>query len=276
MTKQEISIAHSPDSDDAFMFYALATSKVTSPKYSFQHTLKDIETLNQEAREGVWDISAISFHAYPYVTDKYCLMPCGGSLGNGYGPMVVSQKAMQPSELKGKKIAVPGKLTSAYLFLKIYEPDFKPVMIAFDKILDAVQEGSVDAGLLIHEGQLTYRRQVAHCVLDLGKWWKDQFQLPIPLGGNAIRRSFSAEQRRELSAMLHDSVQYALEHREEALQYALQFARDLETELADRFVGMYVNHYTLAYGESGKKGIEKLFELAFERGLIPNRPVIEY
>jgi 1,4-dihydroxy-6-naphthoate synthase len=190
--------------------------------------------------------------------------------------MVVSQKAMQASDLKGKKIAVPGKLTSAYLFLKIYEPDFKPVIIPFDKILDAVQEGTVDAGLLIHEGQLTYRRQVAHCVLDFGKWWKDQFQLPIPLGGNAIRRSFPSEMRAELSRMLHDSVQYALDHRQEALQYALQFARDLETDLADRFVGMYVNHYTLAYGELGKKGIEKLYELAFERGLIPNRPVVEY
>ncbi|MSO19494.1 MAG: ABC transporter substrate-binding protein [Acidobacteria bacterium] len=277
MSKQEITIAHSPDSDDAFMFYALATNKVTSPTLSFQHTLKDIEKLNQEAHEGVWDLTAISFHAYPYVADKYCLMPCGGSMGDGYGPMVVSQRSsMQASDLRGKKIAVPGLLTTAYLVLKIYEPDFKPVVVPFDKILDAVQEGSVDAGLLIHEGQLTYRRQAAHCVLDMGKWWKEKFQLPLPLGGNGIRRTFSPELRAEMARLLHDSVQYALDHRQEALAYAMQFARDLETELADRFVGMYVNSYTLKYGDDGKKGIGKLFDLAFERGLIPNRPAVEY
>src|ERR1044071_7028979 len=178
MNKREITVAHSPDSDDAFMFYALATNKVSAPGLEFRHTLKDIESLNREAREGVWDVTAISFHAYPYVADKYVLMDCGGSMGDGYGPMLVSQRIMSPDQIKGKKIAVPGKLTTAYLTMKIYEPEFEPVIVPFDKILDAVEEGSVAAGLLIHEGQLTFRRQGLHLVVDLGRWFKEQYDLP--------------------------------------------------------------------------------------------------
>ena len=276
MTKREISVAHSPDSDDAFMFYALATNKVGAPGLEFHHHLKDIESLNREARDGVWDVTAISFHAYPYVAGRYVLMRCGGSLGDGYGPMVVSQRALTPAQLKGKRIAVPGKLTTAYLVMRIFELDFEPVVVPFDKILDAVQEGSVDAGLLIHEGQLTYRRQGLHLVVDLGRWWKEQFDLPLPLGGNAIRREWDPSFRAQINGLLRESIQYALDHRREAMAYALGFARDMEPELADRFVGMYVNGYTLDYGERGRRGIEKLLELGYQRGLLPAQPVLEF
>ncbi|OFW02089.1 MAG: ABC transporter substrate-binding protein [Acidobacteria bacterium RIFCSPLOWO2_02_FULL_60_20] len=276
MAKREITIAHSPDSDDAFMFYALATSKVTAPGLEFRHCLKDIETLNREAHRGVWDVTAISFHAYPYISDRYVLMACGGSLGDGYGPMVVSQRALTPEQLKGKKIAVPGKLTTAYLTMKIFEPEFEAVVVPFDKILEAVEEGSVDAGLLIHEGQLTFRRQGLHLVMDLGRWWKDQFALPLPLGGNAIRREWEKPFREQINGLLRESIQYALDHRQEAMSYALSFARDMEPELADRFVGMYVNGYTLDYGEKGRRAIETLFDLGYQKGLLPSRPVVEF
>jgi 5,8-dihydroxy-2-naphthoate synthase len=276
MTKREITVAHSPDSDDAFMFYALATNKVGAPGLEFRHTLKDIESLNREAHQGVWDVSAISFHAYPYVADKYVLMHCGGSMGDGYGPMVVSQRPMTPEQLKGKRIAVPGKLTTAYLTMKIFEPDFEAVVVPFDKILDAVEEGSVDAGLLIHEGQLTFRRQGLHLVVDFGRWWKDQYDLPLPLGGNIIRREWDQAFREQINGLLRDSIQYALDHRQEGMSYALGFARDMEAELADRFVGMYVNGYTLDYGEKGRRGIETLYELAHAKGLIPSKPVVEF
>jgi 1,4-dihydroxy-6-naphthoate synthase len=276
MDKREITVAHSPDSDDAFMFYALATNKVGAPGLEFRHTLKDIESLNREAREGVWDVTAISFHAYPYIAERYVLMDSGGSLGDGYGPMVVSQRALTPEQLRGKRIAVPGTLTTAYLVMKIFEPDFHPVVVAFDKILDAVQEGSVDAGLLIHEGQLTYRRQGLHLVVDMGRWWKEQFDLPLPLGGNAIRREWAPAFRAQIGKLLRESIQYGLDHRKEAMQYALGFARDMEPELADRFVGMYVNGYTLEYGERGRRSIEKLLALGHAKGLIPAPPVIEF
>ncbi len=275
MTKREITVAHSPDSDDAFMFYALATRKVDSPALSFNHHLQDIETLNREAQQGLWDVTAVSFHAYPYITDKYTLMPCGGSLGDAYGPMVVTQRPCTPEELKGKKLAIPGTLTTAYLVMKIFQPDFEPVVVPFDKILDAVVEGSVDGGLIIHEGQLTYRNQGLHCALDLGKWWKQQYNLPLPLGGNVIRREFSPELRQDIARLVKESVQHALDHRSEAMEYAMQFARDLETDLADRFVGMYVNGYTLDYGEQGRQAIKTLFQLGFEKGLIPNIPPLE-
>ena len=276
MQRREISVAHSPDSDDAFMFYALATNKVGAPGLEFRHTLKDIESLNREARQGVWDVSAISFHAYPYIADRYVLMDCGGSIGDGYGPMVVSQRSLTPAQLKGKRIAVPGTLTTAYLVMKIFEPDFVPVTVAFDKIIDAVEEGSVEAGLLIHEGQLTYGRQGLHLVVDFGQWWKEQFDLPLPLGGNAIRREWDQPFRAQIGNLLRESIRYALDHRREAMQYALGFARDMEPELADRFVGMYVNGYTLDYGERGRKGIEKLLELGHQKGLIPTLPVVEF
>ena len=276
MIRREISVAHSPDSDDAFMFYALATGKVTAPGLGFRHCLKDIETLNREAQQGVWDVTAISFHAYPYIADRYVLMASGGSLGDGYGPMVVSQRAMTAEQLKGKRIAVPGTLTTAYLAMKIFEPAFEPVVVPFDKILEAVEQGAVDAGLLIHEGQLTFRRQGLHLVVDLGRWWKDQFDLPLPLGGNAIRREWEKPFREQVNGMLRDSIQYALDHRQEAMSYALSFARDMEPELADRFVGMYVNSYTLDYGEKGRRAIETLFDLGFRKGLLPNKPVVEF
>ena len=276
MAKREITIAHSPDSDDAFMFYALATGKVTAPGLEFRHCLKDIETLNREAHQGVWDVTAISFHAYPHIADRYVLMACGGSLGDGYGPMVVSQRAMTPGQLRGKRIAVPGKLTTAYLTMKIFETEFEPVVVPFDKILEAVEQGSVDAGLLIHEGQLTFRRQGLHLVVDLGRWWKEQFDLPLPLGGNAIRREWDKPFREQVNGLLRASIQYALYHRQEAMSYALSFARDMEPELADRFVGMYVNGYTLDYGEKGRRAIETLFDLGYRKGLLPNKPVVEF
>ena len=276
MTKREITVAHSPDSDDAFMFYALATNKVTAPGLEFRHCLKDIESLNREAHHGVWDVSAISFHAYPYVSDRYVLMACGGSMGDGYGPMVVSQHALTLEQLKGKKIAIPGKLTTAFLTMQIVEPDFEPIVVPFDKILDAVEEGRADAGLVIHEGQLTFRRQGLHLVVDLGRWWKDQFDLPLPLGGNIIRREWDQPFREQINGLLRDSIQYALDHRQEAMSYALSFARDMEADLADRFVGMYVNGYTLDYGEKGRRAIETLFDLGYRKGLIPSKPVVEF
>ena len=276
MTKREITVAHSPDSDDAFMFYALATGKVQSPELEFRHHLKDIESLNREAQQGVWDVTAISFHAYPYIADRYVLMPCGGSMGEGYGPIVVSQRPLAPRELAGKKLAIPGTLTTAYLVMKIYQPEFEAVVVPFDKILDAVQEGSVDAGLLIHEGQLTFRSLGLHLVADLGKWWQEQFDLPLPLGGNAIRREWSKPLRDEIGRLVRDSIQYGLDHRQEAMAYALGFARDMDPELADKFVGMYVNGYTLEYGERGVRAIETLLQLAHEGGLIPRKPTIEF
>jgi len=276
MTKREITVAHSPDSDDAFMFYALATSKVQSPELEFRHHLKDIESLNREAQQGVWDVTAISFHAYPYIADRYVLMPCGGSMGEGYGPIVVSQRPLAPRELAGKKLAIPGTLTTAYLVMKIYQPEFEAVVVPFDKILDAVQEGSVDAGLLIHEGQLTFRSLGLHLVADLGKWWQEQFDLPLPLGGNAIRREWPKPLRDEIGRLVRDSIQYGLDHRQEAMAYALGFARDMDPELADKFVGMYVNGYTLEYGERGVRAIETLLQLAHEGGLIPRKPTIEF
>jgi 1,4-dihydroxy-6-naphthoate synthase len=276
MPEREITVAHSPDSDDAFMFYALATGKVRSETLRFRHHLKDIETLNREAMEGVWDVSAISFHAFPYIADRYALMSCGGSLGDGYGPIVVSNRVLSPDQLRGKTIAVPGTLTTAFLVMKIYEPDFEPVVVPFDKILDAVKENRAEAGLLIHEGQLTFGREGLHRVVDLGRWWMDRFSLPLPLGGNAIRKQLPAAVRREIGSLLRSSVQYALDNRSEALTYALQFARDMEPELADRFVGMYVNRYTLEYGEKGRRAIRLLLQLGHDRGLISQNPAVEF
>jgi 1,4-dihydroxy-6-naphthoate synthase len=276
MEKRVVTVAHSPDSDDAFMFYALATGKVSSPEMEFRHHLKDIESLNREAQQGVWDVTAISFHAYPYITDRYMLMPCGGSLGDGYGPIVVSRKPLAPSELAGRRLAIPGTLTTAFLVMKLFQPDFEAVVVPFDKILDEVVEGRVDAGLLIHEGQLTFGSLGLRLVADLGKWWQEQFHLPLPLGGNAIRREWPKPLRDEVARLLRESVQYGLDHRREAMAYALGFARDMEPELADRFVGMYVNGYTLDYGARGRQAIETLLDLGFQKGLIPRRPSVEF
>jgi 1,4-dihydroxy-6-naphthoate synthase len=275
-TPQEIVSAHSPDSDDAFMFYGLATRKVRSSQVTFRHVLSDIETLNRKAMEGVYDLSAISYHAYPYVADKYVLMASGSSVGDGYGPMIVATRPMEPEELKGRKIAIPGTLTTAYLAWKIIEPDFEPVIVPFDKILETVQSGGADAGLIIHEAQLTYNKTGFHRVLDLGRWWKDRFGLPLPLGANVLLRSLSDDVKSECCRMMRESIQYALDNHAEALEYAMQFARDMEPRLAEKFVGMYVNDYTVDAGELIPKAVQKLLDLGYETGLIPNRVEVEF
>ena len=258
------------------MFYALATKKVRSPKVNFRHILEDIESLNRKAVEGLYDLTAISYHAYPYVADKYVLMASGSSIGDGYGPMLVATRPLEPEELAGKRIAVPGKLTSAYLALKLFQPDFEAVVTPFDKIMHAVRERSVDAGLIIHEGQLTYDREGFHRVLDLGRWWKAKYGLPLPLGGNALLRTLPPDIQSECCRLMRESIQYALDNRDEALSYALQFARDMETSLAEKFVGMYVNHYTLDAGDVVPAAVQKLLDLGHEAGLIPRRVQVEF
>ena len=273
----DISIAHSPDSDDAFMFYGLATNKIRVPGYRFSHTLCDIETLNRRAQEeAFFDVSAISFHAYPYVQDNYTLMGCGGSVGEGYGPMIVSSKKLALEDLDRIKIAVPGTLTTAYLALKVFNPAIKTEVVPFDKIIPAIQAGTYDAGLIIHEGQLTYSSSGLYKVLDLGIWWQETTGLVLPLGGNAIRRSLGAEKHAIISKALRDSIQHALDHREQALEYAMQFARDLDTNLASRFVSMYVNERTMDYGADGREAIRKLLDLGHERGIIPIAPKVDF
>ena len=276
VSPQEIVSAHSPDSDDAFMFYGLATKKVRSPKVTFRHVLEDIETLNRKAMEGRYDLTAVSYHAYPYIADKYVLMASGSSIGDGYGPMIIAMHPMEPDELKGKRIAVPGTLTTAYLACRLFQPDFKPVVTPFDRITAAVRERSVDAGLVIHEAQLTYDREGFHRIADLGRWFKSTHGLPLPLGANALLRSLRPEIQKECCKLMRESIQYALDNRDEALQYALQFARDMEARLAEKFVGMYVNHYTLDAGEVVPKAAQKLLDLGFEAGLIPNRVSVEF
>lgn len=274
-TPLEITCAHSPDSDDAFMFYGLATKKLRSRLVNFHHVLEDIESLNQKATQGLYELTAISYHAYPYVADKYVLMASGSSVGDGYGPMVVSSRHMLADDLKGKRIAVPGAMTTAFLALKLFQPDFQHVVVPFDKILDAVKDHSVDAGLVIHEGQLTYGHGGLHNVLDLGKWFKSKHQLPLPLGANALRRNLPPDIQSECSRLMRESIQYALDHREEALNYAMQFARDLEPALAEQFVGMYVNHHTINGGEIVPRAAQKLLDLGYEAGLIPHKITVE-
>ena len=274
---KDISIAHSPDSDDAFMFYGLATNKVRVPGFRFSHTLSDIETLNRRAREeAFYDVTAISFHAYPYLQESYALMGCGGSVGEGYGPMVVSSRPLTPADLGQVKVAVPGTLTTAYLALKIFNPEIKTETVPFDKIIPAILAGTYDAGLIIHEGQLTYSSSGLYKVVDLGVWWRETTGLVLPLGGNAIRRSLGAETHKIVSKALRDSIRHALDHREQALEYAMQFARDLDSRLANRFVSMYVNDRTLDYGPDGRDAIRKLLDLGFERGIIPIAPQVDF
>jgi 1,4-dihydroxy-6-naphthoate synthase len=273
---REIVSAHSPDSDDAFMFYGLATKKVRSSLVSFRHVLEDIETLNRKAMEGQYDLSAISYHAYPYVAEKYVLMASGSSIGDGYGPMVIAPRPMEPEELKGKRIAVPGKLTTAYLALKLFQPDFEALITPFDRITEAVRERSADAGLIIHEAQLTFDREGFHRVADLGRWFKTCHGCPLPLGGNVLLRSLQAEVKSECCRLMRESIQYALDNHDEALAYAMQFARDMEARLAEKFVGMYVNHYTLDAGEVVPKAAQKLLDMGFEAGLIPRRVELEF
>lgn len=271
-----ISVAHSPDSDDAFMFYGLATNKLETDGLKFEHTLKDIQTLNEDAKNGVYDVTAISFHAYAYISDKYALLPHGASIGDKYGPIVVSKEQYKPEEIPNLKIAIPGELTSAFLALKIYNQDFEYVVVPFDQIIDAVLEGKADAGLLIHEGQLFYKQMGLNKVLDLGEWWHERTGLPLPMGGNAIRRELGENLMKRVSKALHSSIVYSMENREDALAYAMQFARDMPPELADRFVAMWVNDLTLDYGERGKEGVRRLLQEGYDKGIIKNKVDVEF
>jgi 1,4-dihydroxy-6-naphthoate synthase len=271
-----ITLAHSPDSDDAFMFYGLATHKIDTGELRFEHLLKDIQTLNEEATRGTYDVTAISFHAFAYVADKYALLPHGASIGDNYGPIVVSREPATPNDIPNLKIAIPGKLTSAFLALRIFNSDFQYQVVPFDKIIDAVQNGDCDAGLLIHEGQLFYESKGLHKVLDLGEWWYARHGLPLPMGGNVIRRDLGEALIKEVSRLLRESINYSLTHREDALQYAMQFARDMEQDLADRFVGMWVNELTLDYTERGREAVRLLLREGYEQGIIPNPVAVDF
>jgi 1,4-dihydroxy-6-naphthoate synthase len=272
----EIKLAHSPDSDDAFMFYGLATQKVRTPGLKFTHILADIETLNQAATQETYDVTAFSFAAYPFLRDKYVLLDCGASFGEGYGPIVVSQHTLKREDLAKCRVGVPGLRTSAYLALKLYEPRIEAVPMPFDQILNAVKNSVVDAGLLIHEGQLFFSQMGMHKVVDLGQWWLEQTGLPLPLGGNGVRRALGRSVGLQVGRAIHESVTYALEHREAAVNYAMQFARDMDTELADKFIGMYVNNWTLGYGERGRKAVNEFLTRGVEAGLIPGPSDAEF
>jgi 1,4-dihydroxy-6-naphthoate synthase len=271
-----LTLAHSPDSDDAFMFYALATRKIGARELSFTHLLEDIESLNRKALEGVYDVTAISFHAYPYLEDKYLLLPSGASFGDRYGPLVVSRARLDSGSLKGKRVAIPGRMTTAYLALRLYEPDVDVVITSFDQILDTVAKGEADAGVVIHEGQLTYAGSGLRKVLDLGEWWYQETNLPLPLGGNAIRRTLDSPTQRAVAALLKKSIEYSLQNREEALSYALQFSRGLDAPTADRFVSMYVNEWTMDYGQRGRRAVQELLDRGFRKGILPKAVKAEY
>src|SRR4051812_14309778 len=273
---QRITVAHSPDSDDAFMFFGLASGAVDTGGIEVGQVLSDIETLNRAAFEGTYEVTAVSFHAFAHLLDKYALLPHGASMGDNYGPIVVA-KDVAVREVKGRTIAIPGTLTTAYLALQLYEKDFRHVVVPFDEIEQFVLEGKADAGLLIHEGQLTYAQNGLRKIVDLGEWWAERTGgLPLPLGGNIIRRDLGPEMIRKVSKLLHDSIAYALSHRTEAVEYAQQFGRGLDKERTDTFVGMYVNELTLAYGERGRAGVERLMSEAFEKGLIPKPVPVEF
>jgi 5,8-dihydroxy-2-naphthoate synthase len=271
-----ITVAHSPDSDDAFMFYGLATNKLDTGNLSFTHVLKDIQTLNDEAFRGTYDVTAISFHAYAYIADDYILLPHGASIGDNYGPILVSRQPVKPAEIASLKIAVPGTLTSAFLALRLFNADFEYQVVPFDRIVAAVQSGECDAGLLIHEGQLFYESIGLHKVLDLGEWWHAQTGLPLPMGGNVIRRELGSQVISQVSHCLRESIRYSLANREDALEYAMQFARDMDTELADRFVAMWVNDLTLDYTDRGREAVKRFLSEGFERGIIPKLPAVEF
>ena len=273
---EQIRIGHSPDSDDAFMFYPLANGLIPTEGFEIVQVAEDIESLNQRAVNGELEVTAISVHAYAYVAHHYALMPCGASIGDRYGPLVVSKEPMQREDLAGKKIAIPGEMTTAYLTLRLCQPDFDPEVVQFDQILPYVQAGNADAGLIIHEGQLTYGRAGLHKVVDLGEWWHEETGLPLPLGANAIRRDLGVEKIRRITALIKQSIQYSLEHREGGLAYAMNYARDMETDLADQFVGMYVNDYTLDYGEKGRAGVRELMERGYKSGVIPHQVDVEF
>jgi len=266
-----LSLAHSPDSDDAFMFYGLARGKVDTDGLEIAHVLGDIESLNRAAREGRHEVTAISFHAYPYVAERYALMPCGGSIGDGYGPLLVAREALSPADVGERMVAVPGTLTTAYLTLKLFAPRARTRVVPFDRVLDEVGEGRADLGLVIHEGQLTYGGRGLRKVLDLGAWWKAETGLPLPLGGNAVRRDLGPELMARLTRLVRETVRYSLDHRREALEYAMGFARGMAPEIVDRFVGMCVNEMTLDCGERGRRAVQALLDRGYDAGVIPNR-----
>ncbi|HEV2426550.1 MAG TPA: MqnA/MqnD/SBP family protein [Terriglobia bacterium] len=269
----ELKLAHSPDSDDAFMFYALATNKVRGDGVRFTHALEDIQSLNEKAREAIYDITAISFHAYAYLAETYVLLPSGASFGDGYGPIVVGHGS---ETLRGKRVAVPGKMTTAYLALMLYESNIEPLVVPFDEIIPTVASGAADAGVVIHEGQLTYSLEGLNKIVDLGEWWQGETGLPLPLGGNAIKRALGRRVIRQSARLLKESIQYGLDHREEALLYAMQFSRGLDSSTADRFIAMYVNDWTLDYGERGRQAVQLLLDRGFESGVLPKRVEAEF
>ncbi len=271
-----ITVAHSPDSDDAFMFYGLATNKLETDGLKFEHTLKDIQSLNEDAMKGVFDVTAISFHAYAYIADKYALLPHGASIGDKYGPILVSKEQYKPEDIPNLKIAIPGELTSAFLALRIFDQTFEYQVVPFDEIIDSVAKGKTDAGLLIHEGQLFYQQSGLSKILDLGEWWHEKTGLPLPMGGNAIRRDLGKDMMRQVSKHLHESILYSLENREDALAYAMQFARELPTEMTDRFVAMWVNDLTLDYGSRGRDGVKRLLKEGFDKGIIKNKVRVDF
>jgi 1,4-dihydroxy-6-naphthoate synthase len=274
--KKDIHVAHSPDSDDAFMFYALATRKIDTGDLNYIHTLSDIETLNQKAMKGEYEVSAVSFHAYAYMADKYALLSCGASMGKNYGPIVVSGKPMRPRDLVNTTVAIPGTLTTAFLALRLLEPNIPYAVVPFDRILDEVRKGKYEAGLLIHEGQLTYREMGLYKVIDLGEWWLKETSLPLPLGGNAIRRDLGQPMMQRVAQDIRRSIQYGLEHREEAMAYALQFARGLDTQRVDHFIAMYVNELTLDYGVEGRQAVTTLMQQAYKKKIIPGPVALEF
>jgi 1,4-dihydroxy-6-naphthoate synthase len=277
MSKRVIHVGHSPDPDDAFMFYALAHDKIDTGDLAFRHQLQDIETLNRRALKGELEVSAVSLHAYAFLQDKYVLLPSGCSMGDHYGPMVVARKPLTLEQLQSATIAVPGTLTTAFLALRLLLPkDFRYEVIPFDEIIPAVASGKFDAGLIIHEGQLTFRNQGLHLIVDLGVWWQENTALPLPLGGNVVRRDLGPETIANITRLLRESIQYSLDHRDAALQYALQYARDMDKSLADRFVGMYVNEWTLDYGPRGRAAVAKLLDEGHKKGILPKPVTAEF
>lgn len=277
MAKQRIRVGHSPDPDDAFMFYALTFGKIESGPYEFVHQLEDIETLNRRALEGELEVSAVSIHAYAKLTDKYALLPTGSSMGDKYGPMIVAREKFSREDLPKKKLAVPGTLTTAFLAASLYSPGpLNYTVVPFDQILDRVEKGEFDAGLIIHEGQLTYQNQGLQLHVDLGVWWQQETGYPLPLGGNVVRKDLGPEAMKEISRLIRESIRYALDHRDEALDYALKYARDMERELAGKFVDMYVNHWTLEYGDRGRTAIRTLLDRGVKAGIIQGPINVEF
>lgn len=273
-----IRIAHSPDSDDAFMFYALTQGVLDTGGLRIEHVLRDIETLNQAAFQGTYEVTALSFHGYAHLADRYVLMPSGASFGDGYGPVVVAREPTSREALAGRKVLVPGQLTTAHLALRLWQPDVETAIVPFDEILPRVRAGEGDAGVVIHEGQLTFHEEGLHAAVDLGAWWKGENGVPLPLGGNGIRRDIPVETRQRMCTLLRQSIEYGLDHRQEALDYAMRYARGLEDdpERSDRFVGMYVNEWTRSYGEVGRRAVQMLLDRGFEAGILPRRVVAEF